>query len=574
MRKISIFIAVIFFTSLLFSCNRKSALSLSEGRGKNSYDVATFDFLYTEGIKQKLMGNAGDALKYLEKCVEMNPRSDASYHQMAQISLQLGNTAQAKKYAVKAAELDEQNLWYMTFLGGIYYQERNLDSALIYFEKTVRIQPDNNDVKVTLAGIYTELGDYKKANEIYSYFIEKYGANENISLMIVKNMMNSGDLDGAELIIKELLKENPAEILYNGILAEIYRKKGLNDKAEEVYKKLLDLDSTNPQTLLSLSDFMIAEKKYDDLFVLLNIIAVNEKVTMENKIALLSKLIDTEDIVKNKGKELEVALRIFEEGEKNKDFINLIRPELYQKMGRKEDAITRLEEIIIMNPNIYFAWEKLLILYSDTRNFDKLYIRGKECATRFNMSYPAKILYASGAMEKKLYEEALEELRKAKILAGNQNEMLIQVVSMEADIYYRKGEYDKSFVLFKEALEYNPDDVIILNNYAYYLAEQNKDIKEAEKMIKRVIEKEKDNNTFLDTYAWVLYKSGKTRDAIKVMEDIMARDNKPDPDWFEHYGYMMKSLRKCEVAINYWKRALELEPERIELINAIESCKR
>jgi tetratricopeptide (TPR) repeat protein len=574
MRKISIFIAVIFFTSLLFSCNRKSALSLSEGRGKNSYDVATFDFLYTEGIKQKLMGNAGDALKYLEKCVEMNPRSDASYHQMAQISLQLGNTAQAKKYAVKAAELDEQNLWYMTFLGGIYYQERNLDSALIYFEKTVRIQPDNNDVKVTLAGIYTELGDYKKANEIYSYFIEKYGANENISLMIVKNMMNSGDLDGAELIIKELLKENPAEILYNGILAEIYRKKGLNDKAEEVYKKLLDLDSTNPQTLLSLSDFMIAEKKYDDLFVLLNIIAVNEKVTMENKIALLSKLIDTEDIVKNKGKELEVALRIFEEGEKNKDFINLIRPELYQKMGRKEDAITRLEEIIIMNPNIYFAWERLLILYSDTRNFDKLYIRGKECATRFNMSYPAKILYASAAMEKKLYEEALEELRKAKILAGNQNEMLMQVVSMEADIYYRKGEYDKSFVLFKEALEYNPDDVIILNNYAYYLAEQNKDIKEAEKMIKRVIEKEKDNNTFLDTYAWVLYKSGKTRDAIKVMEDIMARDNKPDPDWFEHYGYMMKSLRKCEVAINYWKRALELEPERIELINAIESCKR
>ena len=574
MRKISIFIAVIFFTSLLFSCNRKSALSLSEGRGKNSYDVATFDFLYTEGIKQKLMGNAGDALKYLEKCVEMNPRSDASYHQMAQISLQLGNTAQAKKYAVKAAELDEQNLWYMTFLGGIYYQERNLDSALIYFEKTVRIQPDNNDVKVTLAGIYTELGDYKKANEIYSYFIEKYGANENISLMIVKNMMNSGDLDGAELVIEELLKENPAEILYNGILAEIYRKKGLNDKAEEVYKKLLDLDSTNPQTLLSLSDFMIAEKKYDDLFVLLNIIAVNEKVTMENKIALLSKLIDTEDIVKNKGKELEVALRIFEEGEKNKDFINLIRPELYQKMGRKEDAITRLEEIIIMNPNIYFAWEKLLILYSDTRNFDKLYIRGKECATRFNMSYPAKILYASAAMEKKLYEEALEELRKAKILAGNQNEMLMQVVSMEADIYYRKGEYDKSFVLFKEALEYNPDDVIILNNYAYYLAEQNKDIKEAEKMIKRVIEKEKDNNTFLDTYAWVLYKSGKTRDAIKVMEDIMARDNKPDPDWFEHYGYMMKSLRKCEVAINYWKRALELEPERIELINAIESCKR
>lgn len=574
MKYTTILIATIIFGSVAVSCNRKTAPSFSEGKGKSSYDVATFDFLYTEGIRQKLMGNAGDALKYLEKCVEMNPQSDASYHQMAQISLQLGNTGQAKKYAINSQELDDRNIWYMTFLGGIYYQERNLDSALIYFEKAGKIYPDNTDLKITLSSIYTERGDYNKANEIYRYFIDKYGENENISMMMVKNMMNTGDLDGAETIISELLIESPEEILYNGILAEIYRKKGKNEKAEEVYKKLLDLDSTNPQTLLSLSDFMIAEKKYDDLFVLLNTIAINEKITMENKISLLSKLIDTEDIVKNKGGELEITLKIFEEAEKNKDIISLMRPELYQKMGRKEDAIIRLEEIIKMNPNIYFAWEKLLILYSDTRNFDKLYIRGKECATRFNMSYPAKVLYASGAMEKKLYDEALEELRKARIIAGSEKEMLIQVVTMEADIYYRKGEYQKSFSLFKEALDNNPDDMTVLNNYAYYLAEQNQNINEAEKMIRKVIEKEKENNTFLDTYAWVLFKGGKKREAIKIMEDIMARDNKPDADWYEHYGYMMKSVKKCNVAVDYWKKALELEPERIELINAIENCKK
>lgn len=574
MGKRSILIVVLFIAAFLTSCNRKSAPSLSEGKERNSFDTATFDFLYAEAIKQKLMGNAGDALKYLEKCIELNPQSDASYHQMAQISLQLGNTENAKRYAINAAEIDTKNIWYMTFLGGIYYQEKNLDSALLYFEKAVKSYPDNNDIKLTLSNIYTERGDYTKANEIYSYFVAKYGSNENISLMMVKNMMNSGDLDGAEAKIEELLKEFPAEILYNGILAEIYRKKGMNKQAEDVYNKLLELDSTNPQTLLSLSDFMIAEKQYDDLLVLLNTIAINEKVTLENKITLLAKLVENEDLVKNRGTELESTLKIFEEKEVNKDIIYLIRPELYQKMGRKNEAIQRLEEIIQMNPNIYFAWEKLLILYSETGNTEKLYSRGKECATRFNMSYPAKILYASGAIEKKLFDEALEELRKAKILAGSQKEMMLQVVTMEADIYYRKGDYDKSFSLFKEAVSNNPEDLILLNNYAYYLAEQNQDIKEAERMIKKVIEKENENNTFLDTYAWVLFKGGKTREAIKVMEDIMKRDNKPDADWYEHYGYMMKEVRKCDIAVLYWQKSLELEPERKELINAIKSCKR
>jgi pentatricopeptide repeat protein len=190
------------------------------------------------------------------------------------------------------------------------------------------------------------------------------------------------------------------------------------------------------------------------------------------------------------------------------------------------------------------------------------------------MSYPAKILYASGAIEKKLYDEALEELRKAKILAGSQKEMIVQVLTMEADIYYRKGDYEKSFALFKEAVSNNPEDLILLNNYSYYLAEQNQDIKEAERMIKKVVEKENENTTFLDTYAWVLFKGGKTREAIKVMEDIMKRDSKPDADWYEHYGYMMKEVKKCDVAVLYWQKSLELEPERKELINAIKTCKK
>ena len=82
---------------------------------------------------------------------------------------------------------------------------------------------------------------------------------------------------------------------------------------------------------------------------------------------------------------------------------------------------------------------------------------------------------------------------------------------MRADVYYRMKDYTKAFEIFEEALKTNNEDLTVINNYAYYLAEQNMKLKEAEEMAKKVIEKEKGNTTYLDTYGWVLYKRGKLK---------------------------------------------------------------
>jgi Tfp pilus assembly protein PilF len=249
----------------------------------------------------------------------------------------------------------------------------------------------------------------------------------------------------------------------------------------------------------------------------------------------------------------------------------LLRPEYYQKAGKKDMAINRYEEIIGENPENYYAWEKLLLLYSEKGDYDKLLVRGEECATKFNRSYLAKILYASAANEKGKYDIALEEIRKAKILAGEQKELILQALTMEADIYYRKKEYAKSFSTFRDALKMDPSDLTVLNNYAYFLAEQGQELAEAEEMIRIVIKKEGDNKTFLDTYAWVLYKRGKLKEAAKVMEEIM-KTGEEDADWFEHYGFIMKAMKKCEVAVKYWKRSVSIDPKREQLIKEIENC--
>ena len=556
---------------LLLSCSKRITPSIADKNQSIKYDSAAFDYAFAEALRQKFIGNAGDALRYFEQCLKINPHSDAAYYEMAQIALMLSDNNSAKKFGLKAISINEKNIWYLTLVANIYYQEKNIDSAIFFYEKAVKFFPERENVRLSLAGIYSEAGQNGKSEEIYNYFEKKYGINESTSISIIKNKLNTKDYSGAELKVKELLVRDPENILYNGLLAEIYRSSGNKEMAISVYKKLIDNDPGNPRTLLSLSDFLINEKQFDDLLPILNKIAINDSISREDKISLFTKIISDSSLIKTNGSEVELTLIVLEADNSKDGIIVLLRPEFYINQGNLKKAITRLEEIVTGQPDNYYAWERCLLLYSETKDWDKLMVKGEECATKFNRSFIAKVLYASAAMEKEQYSLAEEELRKSKILAGSDTDKVVQVLVMDADLFYRKKEFLKSFETFKEALKIRPEDAMILNNYAYYLAEQGQELKEAERMAKFVIEKEKGNTTYLDTYAWVLYKRGRYKESEKIMENIIS-SGKEDAEWFEHIGYIMKAQKKCDKAIEYWKTAYRIDARKSSLLNEIQNC--
>jgi Tfp pilus assembly protein PilF len=252
----------------------------------------------------------------------------------------------------------------------------------------------------------------------------------------------------------------------------------------------------------------------------------------------------------------------------------MLRTDLLIRQGKLKEAAVRLEEIVRQKPENYFVWEKLLLTYLEAGDYENLTKRGEDASKRFNMSFLAKVLYANGAIETGKYDVAIEELRKAEIIAGDNKDLKVQILTMRADVYYRTKEYTKAFETFDEALKYDKDDVTILNNYAYYLAEQDLKLKEAEVLAKRVIETEKNNNTFLDTYGWVLYKRGKLTMAAKVFESIINSGEKPDAEWYEHYGFILQKQKKCTRAVEVWKTAVQLDPSKTHLEKEIENCKR
>ena len=571
MKRINLIICIIAATLTVMSCSKELIPGLRAGK---EYDKTSFDYLFVDAVRQKLLGNLGEALKFFEQCLIINPESDASYYHMAQIVLSTGDLNNGKLYALKACELQPGNLWYNVLMAGIYHQQNNIDSAIICYERAVKGNPDKIELQVTLAKLYSSNKNYDKARTILNSIDKKFGVNEITTLNLVDNLVAEGKYKEAHSKIDQLLASDPDNIIYNGYKAAIFRDEGRPEKAWEVYNRILDSNPGNPAIQLSLSEFMLEQKNFDELFEMVGIILLNSQITKEEKVSMMAELVDNQDIRKGYRKKMELSLMILESSFPEDDLVALLRPEFYQKTDDNLAAVSRLNEIITANPNNYYAWEKLLLVYYEMKDYGMLEKRGGECATRFNRSVIAKMLYSTGALENGNYDVALEELRKADILAGDNNDLKIQILSMKADVLYRSRNYEEAFRIYEEAINMDNSDLTMLNNYAYYLAEQNINLREAEEMAKTVIGKEGNNNTFMDTYAWVLYKRGKTREAARILERIINSGEADDAEYYEHYGYILKKMKKYREAVESFEKAMELDNTKLYLREEIENCRK
>ena len=556
----------------MVSCQKKIVPVKFNGDKTSSFDSVAFDYVFMEAIKQKLLGNGGDALQMLEQCEKINPASDAVYFQMAQILMGAGDIKNGKKYALKAYNIDPKNFWYTMMLAGTYYSEHNLDSAIIFYEKTVSQFPDKEELTLNLGNLYAENKNYDKALNTFQAFDKKYGLNDKSSFSTVKILIAQGKMEEAEKKLNELIEKFPDQIEYEGLMAEIYSTRNENAKAIELYRKLLAEDPDNRETQLSLANFMLKTKNYDELSSLLGKIVINENIDKGDKVTLFGQLLENQEFLAKKGNELQLTSMVLEAMYRNDDIVNIIRPEIMYARNMKAEAAQRLEEIIFDKADNYYAWEKLLFIYLELKDYKKLEEKGALCTARFDKSFVAKLLYATAATEDKNYDIAKEQLEQADALAGKDPEMKLQVLTLKSDLYYRTKNYTAAFNAFDEALKYNKNDITLLNNYAYYLAEQNIRLKEAESMAKKVIEKEKTNATYLDTYAWVLYKRGKANEALRIMNSIMVNDSVTDAEYYEHLGYILKKKKDYNAAVKNWNTALKLDPSKTHLVKEIENC--
>lgn len=561
---------LIILVAALYSCSVKTAPAHKSEKIAAAYDTTLYNITYLEAIRLKMLGSSADALGYFEQALKINPNSDVSAYEISRISFSRGDLESAIKYGQIAYKIDSFNPWYLNHLATLYYSKGETDSVIMVFEKIVTNDPQNEEILFNLGGLYMEAGRASEAEVIFKEFRDRYGDIDQVVFALLNSMSAQNKKEETEQYLLELIDSEPSSTTFRGMLAENYRRYGDRERAMAMYDEMFDIDPDSRILQLSYIDFLLELGMLEELSQIVDNTILNDSIEMENKIAIVLSLAGKEQYVKRYKNDLIISALLLEASYKNNPDAGLALATVYGMVGESEMEIEILTKIAKQNPSVYGYWEQLLIKVNDQGDLDLLFTLCEKVTREFNVYPLPKLFYAFAAVDREEFALAASELAKVRILVNEQPEFMVQILSLEADIFYKQGDYDKAFSSYEEALRINPDESMILNNYAYFLSEQNSNLKRAEELILRCLKTES-NITYLDTYAWVLYKLGKYKKAEDVMKGIFSEDI-IDAELLEHYGYILKALKKYDEALIYLNASVTTDPSKTYLNKEIEEC--
>jgi Tfp pilus assembly protein PilF len=155
---------------------------------------------------------------------------------------------------------------------------------------------------------------------------------------------------------------------------------------------------------------------------------------------------------------------------------------------------------------------------------------------------------------------AINDISKALELKP-EKELKVQSYNLLAEIYKNQGLHSKSDSCFELILDIDPENLMIRNNYSYYLSLRAEKLDYALELSKLTIEMEPANATYLDTYGWILFKIGEYKEAKKYIELAIRNGAYNNAEVLDHYGDIMLKLGNCKEAIEAWETIKEVDKE-------------
>ena len=153
-------------------------------------------------------------------------------------------------------------------------------------------------------------------------------------------------------------------------------------------------------------------------------------------------------------------------------------------------------------------------------------------------------------------EEALDVLSRGLRKVNTDRDKAL-LYNLRGDFHHTLGNTPAMYADYDSTLIYDPENISVLNNYAYYLSVEGRDLKRAQRMSAKTLEAEPLNATFLDTYAWILFRMKKYQEALGYMEKALRYLDRDNPEIYEHYGDVLFMCGEKEKALENWHKAVQ-----------------
>ena len=514
-----------------------------------------FDFLFSEALKQRMLGNAQNAVQLLSGCLEINPESSAAMYELADIHAANNDFTSASLLLEKAIAINPGNIWYKQLLARIYQQTRKFSEAAAIYTELIKTDPENLEYLYTKALMLSNAQQYPEAIEAYRQLEAKTGVNDQISVAIQELYVANKQPEKAFAEIQKLIDNDPSEPRYYGLMADLYQETGDKENALKYYNKILEIDPESGFVHFSLANYYLENNETEKSFDEIKKGFSGKNVDMQTKLQFYMMLVANRDQTKLTDEREAELVQILLENHPGDPMVYTIQADFLLRKEEYNEGRKALLKAIESGNNDFMLWERLLFVDNDLQDWPALHEHAEKATGLYPNQPSVYLLNGVACIQLEKYDKAITVLDEGIDFIVDNQPLKGQFLMLKGEALYKKNQVDEAFQLFDRSIELSPDNYVGLNNYAYYLSLVGRDLDKAERMSGKVIERFPDNATYLDTYAWVLFKKGNYALAKFYMESAIKYSTETSAVMLEHYGDILFMLNKTEEAKQYWEKA-------------------
>lgn len=538
--------------------------------GQDSGENNDYQYALIEAVKQKNLGNFTEAVKLYKLVIQSKPDCDVAYYEVGSIYLMTNQLDIALDYLGKAYEMDPGNEWYtyayLNALGGNESYETMID---LLHEK-MKAQPEEVEWEFQLANVLYMEGKTKKSIRILEQIEKENGFSEKVTLLKASIYESEEKYDLAKQEIDKVMNLFPEAIQFRVVAAELSMKYGEEDQAAEYYLEILEIDSTNIFALTNLTDYY--RKKGDDKSSIeyLTRSFRSPQIDVKRKLAIMSYYLSGEEYVVKYHDELEQLLEVFLEEHPDEPEARLLATDFYIDGREFKKAYVQLSTYLEHHSGNYPIYMQAVLL----ANASSLNEEMIQMANRALEVYPDSIdllfFRGIGYYELGEYQQLVDNFKDVSMEDFSTVEYASQSKMLVAEGFYRLGEHQQSDSIFEALISEEPENYMVLNNYSFYLAERGEKLDMARQWSLHTIVNNPENATFLDTYAWILFRMQEYEEAERYILEALNKGGSNDPEINEHAGDIQAALSSFEIAKSYYEKAILLGGERTRIEEKIE----
>ncbi len=527
--------------------------------GKLSYnEQRRFDYFFLEAVNQQSAGNLSASYDLFRHALEINPNAPEVYYNLAGYYVTMRNDSLSRFNFEKAAELAPKNTTYLEKLGQFYINSKDYESAIKAYEKLYAIQHDNPDVITILLQLYGTQNNYDKMIAMLDRLETVQGSSDRISLTKMQVYQQQGKKKEQEDVLKSMVKKYPNDPNYKVMYCNWLMNNGRSKDAYKTLNQVLKDDPKNVGAQLAMLDYYSSQHKADKTMELTSQLLVSKDIPSNTKAALLRQtIIDNEQHHGDSTAMLNLLDKTLSQPQENGD-IYLMKA-AYMSLHHMPDSLIDSVYVQALNVEPDNSRARILLLQDlwTKKEYDHI-IAVAHPGQEYNPDDMA-FYYFEGLAHymKKDNDKTLATFQKgiSQINKDSDPDIVADFYSIMGDIQHEKGQDSLAFDSYEKSIQWKPDNVGTLNNYAYYLSEVNRDLPKAEQMSRKTIDAEPNNSTFLDTYAWILFMEGKYADAKTYIDRAIANDSTLSDVVLEHAGDIYSMNGDNDKALEYWNKA-------------------